>query len=108
MKTLPRILAALLLAPSLGQASDRLVIHEWGTLTTRVMVGRIELVTPQDREIMASLSRGIPHGDSIAALTARLGRFTDPMLLDEESRRPNANLEEFLRSHAIAYFQPSP
>ena len=69
---------------------------------TRVMVGRIELVTPEERTVMARI------GSSAESLELYdgLGRFREALLLDEERRRPAPGLEQFLQRMSIAYYTP--
>jgi hypothetical protein len=70
---------------------------------TRVMVGRIELVTPEERAIMARI--GTAHTAEAAQLYAGLGRFREAMLLDEERRRPTPELEQFMQRMSVAYYR---
>jgi hypothetical protein len=71
---------------------------------TRVMVGRIELVTPEERAVMARI--GTSGSDDAEALFAGLGRFRDALLLDEERRSPSPGLEQFMRQMSVAYYRP--
>lgn len=90
----------------------------------RVMVGRIELVTPGQRAILQQLA-GLST-DTINRQVAQfqmqvqshapisvpasyqlyldLGRFKNALILDEEKRRPTAGLADFIGSY---YLQPS-
>ena len=59
---------------------------------TRVMVGRIELITPQQRHAIKQLAH---HRKALDDATAKslyrtLGRFAEPMLLDEVRQNPAA------------------
>lgn len=66
---------------------------------TRVMVGRIELVSPGQRETLARL--GVtPTQEDYAAL----GRFKSALLLDEEKKRPTRNLEVFISAMGLTQF----
>ena len=64
---------------------------------TRVMVGRIEIVTPDQRRLLGLLSNrtdALNASDPPAAYYL-LGRFANALLLDELRRRPNERLREF-------------
>lgn len=61
---------------------------------TRVMVGRIELLSPVQRELLARLSTSQPAEGDLPAYAA-LGRFRDALLLEELRRRPTAALRSF-------------
>jgi hypothetical protein len=59
---------------------------------TRVMVGRIELVTPEHRSLLRELA-ALPGDESDArtqerrgAIARKLGRFADALVLDEARR----------------------
>ncbi|HTL27887.1 MAG TPA: hypothetical protein VL282_01640 [Tepidisphaeraceae bacterium] len=69
---------------------------------TRVMVGRIEIVTPQQREAIQKIA-GTKSGKDPDALAAYqgLGRFRDALLLDAVKQTPQ--LESFLKEHGIAF-----
>ncbi|MFZ4681859.1 MAG: hypothetical protein ACOYMS_05120 [Terrimicrobiaceae bacterium] len=64
---------------------------------TRVMVGRIEIVTPDQRRLLSLLAGGtgpLAPSDPPAAYYL-LGRFANPLLLDELRQRPNERLRDF-------------
>ncbi len=71
---------------------------------TRVMVGRIELVTPEQRAVMARIATADP--DEAGALFMGLGRFRDALLLDEEHRRPTPGLERFIKAEQVVFCKP--
>jgi hypothetical protein len=73
---------------------------------TRVMVGRIELVTPEERETMERIGDPNDSLDASMKLFFSLGRFRKALLLDEEDRNPNPWLNKFLSQYHIAYYQP--
>ncbi|HEX4124753.1 MAG TPA: hypothetical protein VHY37_08520 [Tepidisphaeraceae bacterium] len=115
-----------------GWIDAKLPLHVTGNPPiTRVMVGRIEIVTPEQRELIrqiestpmatadtadtadaanaaeAQLAAGRPMIDAVRALSPAvrdyvlLGRFRNALLLDEQSRHPNAALADFLLHHGI-------
>ncbi|MEO6435090.1 MAG: hypothetical protein ABIP55_04930 [Tepidisphaeraceae bacterium] len=70
---------------------------------TRVMIGRIELVSPKQRELLTRMG---DEKQRITAVTAdryhqQLGRFGDALLLDELRRHPNKLLSIFANVHGI-------
>lgn len=70
----------------------------------RVMVGRIDLVTPQQRDLLHAMAA--PHeAHSDDAVVWReyehLGRFRNALLLDELKRRPSPILQAFLKDHQL-------
>jgi hypothetical protein len=71
---------------------------------TRVMVGRIELVTADERAAMARM--GSADFAESEQSYAGLGRFRDALLLDQERRYPAPGLEQFMRQMNVAYYQP--
>ena len=88
---------------------------------TRVMVGRIEIVTPEQRALLARLS-----GDSATAalrppagpfesearfaalypLYLKLGRFRNALLLDEQKQRPSLDLKAFINRFSLDGYTP--
>src|SRR5205823_8055599 len=89
----------------------------------RVMVGRIELVGPRERNLLKIIAKG-PASDAqwgrprvvdgkVDFDTARrpipadyqayrdLGRFRDALLLDEQRRRPTNALGEFIANYGL-------
>jgi hypothetical protein len=69
---------------------------------TRVMVGRVELITPAERAAMARINTS-PES---LQLFASLGRFRDALLLDEERRHPSPELESFMQRMSVAFYHP--
>src|SRR5262249_18604828 len=63
---------------------------------TRVMIGRIELITPQQRDAIAKLPDPKPF--------QALGRFGYAMVLDELRRHPTPALEKFASDNNIRAF----
>jgi hypothetical protein len=70
---------------------------------TRVMIGRIELITPQQHELLAQL----PASKDAKALE-QLGRFGYAMVLDQLKQHPNATLKKYADAHGIRAFTPPP
>jgi hypothetical protein len=69
---------------------------------TRVMVGRVELVTPEMREAIATINRLRDFKDKGTALAyGGLGRFRDALLLDAAKTDPG--LAAFLKGHGIKF-----
>jgi hypothetical protein len=87
---------------------------------TRVMVGRIELVTPQQRALLARLSGSSAtaalHPPAPSDPEARfadlypfyleLGRFRNALLLDEQKQRPSADLKGFINRFGLDGYTP--
>lgn len=69
----------------------------------RVMVGRVEVITDEQREIARSIG-GNPQAD--AAAYAKLGRFRDAILLDEMGKRPRNELNDFLKRQGVRWYGP--
>jgi hypothetical protein len=73
---------------------------------TRVMVGRIELVTPFHRHLIGELESAPPPDPTVSLADSypaywQLGRFRNALLLDEEIQHPNAALTRFLQQYSI-------
>jgi len=64
------------------------------TKITRVMVGRIELISPRQRAVLQKISDG--GSESFEQEYAALGRFARPLLFDEMERRPSEGLKRFI------------
>jgi len=69
---------------------------------TRVMIGRIELVTPEQRALLAKLATD-PEEEQRRDYLA-LGRFRNALLLDEEKRRPSPALKEFIVKNNLSAY----
>jgi hypothetical protein len=70
---------------------------------TRVMIGRIELITPQQEQLLADL----PASKDPKALE-KLGRFGYAMVLDELAQNPmNGALKKYADTHGIRAFIPT-
>jgi len=77
----------------------------------RTMVGRVEIVTPRQRQLLRQIAAGPASqpariGDSgppAADFQAyeRLGRFRNALLLDELKRRPTAELQKFVDNYGL-------
>jgi hypothetical protein len=72
----------------------------------RVMIGRIEIVTPQQRELLAKLTTTAPPTQPwlLPRAYVELGRFAHPLVLAEQALRPNANLEALIKSKQFEAF----
>jgi hypothetical protein len=64
----------------------------------RVMMGRIDLVTPEHRAILKQIAAG---SENSADLYRQLGRFRDALLLDELKQRPTPVLSAFVTSKGL-------
>jgi hypothetical protein len=77
---------------------------------TRVMVGRIELVTRRQRDLIREVEQTALENANVPLRQAcpaydELGRFRNAILLDENERRPNANLSGILQMYGIRAFE---
>lgn len=77
----------------------------------RTMVGRVELVTPAQRELLQFVSNS-PNKEAQLQAYRDLGRFRDALVLAEQARKPTAALAELMKSHFIWQYKlqadPSP
>ena len=71
----------------------------------RVMIVRIELITPVQRSVIAALGDKLFVGDRQAQYSS-LGQFRAAMLLDEFQARPTPGLESLLKQLGIHYYTP--
>jgi hypothetical protein len=70
----------------------------------RVMVGRIDLVTPRHRELLAKLTSATDLKKQDAELWKvydQLGRFRNALVLDELTRQDSAALKQFIANHGL-------
>jgi hypothetical protein len=73
---------------------------------TRVMVGRIEIVTPPQREAIETIANAKDVKDKVLSATYQgLGRFRDALLLDAVKAKPQ--LEAFLKLKGIRFAETS-
>jgi hypothetical protein len=89
-------------SPGVPGAGEKVVV-------TRVMVGRIELVTAGERELIGGIMAGgfdanLPPNS--CAAYEELGRFRNALLLDELVRNPNAGVENWLFRWGVRAFVP--
>jgi hypothetical protein len=70
----------------------------------RVMVGRVELVTPAQRRAARAIASG---ATDTGRLYGSLGRFRDATLLDQQRREPTAALNDFVRGNVRVYGRES-
>lgn len=71
---------------------------------TRTMVGRLEIVTPEQRAILrriAMLPAAAADGDVRFNLYKSLGRFRNALALDELEKRPSESLAQFVELHGL-------
>lgn len=96
--------------PTTSKASGR--SRRLEPMITRLMLGRIELVTPEQRAVIAGLGRpDDPFAqidwEATLARYERLGSFRNALVLDEQRRRPTAPLEDFIRHFHLDGYTPS-
>jgi hypothetical protein len=73
---------------------------------TRVMVGRIEIVTPEQREAIATINKAKDFKNkSVSEAYGSLGRFRDALLLD--AARTDPDLQTFLKAQGIRFAETS-
>lgn len=71
---------------------------------TRVMVGRIDLVTPEHRHLLRQIVNNPDpkkNQDELWHLYERLGRFRNALLLDEQARRPSSAMGNFIAAFGL-------
>jgi hypothetical protein len=67
----------------------------------RTMVGRVEIVTPGQRELARRVGEPGTPGEEQRRSYERLGRFRNALLIDEQIRRPTPGLAAFLDRYGI-------
>ena len=89
----------------------------------RTMVGRVEIVTPEERRLLGEIAagpasdakwlradptKGVMPAEAPADFAAyeQLGRFRNALVLDELARRPTAALEAFIKNYGLAGYRP--
>ena len=79
----------------------------------RVMIGRIEIVTPYQRELLGQISA--PGSDlsddewkQRFATYQRLGRFRNALVLDEQKRHPGSGVDQFIERFRLQGYNPKP
>ena len=91
------------------------------------MIGRIELVTPEHRQLLSKIAAGpasygrwrdelILAGNLLPKIDAKipipedyrayinLGRFRNALVLDEVKRRPTKSLKQFIGNYGLAAY----
>jgi hypothetical protein len=63
---------------------------------SRVMVGRVELLTKDQREKLAKISSGNLTNKQLENAYAGLGRFRDALVLEQEKRKPGKALKKLI------------
>jgi hypothetical protein len=78
---------------------------------TRVMIGRLELVTPRERALIKQIAdapvptaRSQPD-DAIGKAWKDLGRFRNALVLEELKHRPTESLRAFVRLNDLEAFE---
>ncbi len=89
---------------------------------TRLMIGRIELVTPEQRRLLQriaqspALARALPRLEELrntratlgeaASAYLDLGRFRNTLIREEHRQRPTGSLTAFIQLNGLNQFQP--
>jgi hypothetical protein len=82
--------------------------------TTRVMIGRIEIVTPEQRALLRKIAAGpapnlttqeAVQKSEIYADYLKLGRFRNALILDEQKRRPTLALNDFISKNGLEAYK---
>jgi hypothetical protein len=92
------------------------------THLTRLMVGRIELVTPEQRQLLqriasapiperplpklADLRQARGKEETVPATYLALGRFRNAIIIDEQKRRPTDTLRTIIDLNGLEQYQP--
>jgi hypothetical protein len=77
------------------------------TEITRVMVGRIDLVTPRHRELLAKITsaRDVKKQEKeLWKAYDELGRFRNALVLDAQKRDSSTTLQQFISAHGLEGF----
>jgi hypothetical protein len=81
------------------------------TKVTRVMIGRIEIVTPHQRQLLAMIAA--PRAEEpeekwkeLFEKYLRLGRFGNALVLDEQKRNPGPGIDHFIERFRLQGYQP--
>jgi hypothetical protein len=67
----------------------------------RTMVGRIEIVTPRQRELLRQISL---QQDFDRQHYQALGRFRDALILDAQAQDADAGLQKLIKAYGIRYY----
>ncbi len=85
------------------------------TRISRVMVGRIEIVTPEQRALLKEIASGSVQGLSGLGVVKKLnqdysnlGRFRNALILDEQKNRPTAALNDFINRNSLGAYVTQP
>jgi hypothetical protein len=77
----------------------------------RVMIGRIDLVTPEQRGLLTQIAaaKDVKKQDQqLWDAYDRLGRFRNALVLSELAQRPTVGLKQFVTAHHLEGFSPAP
>ena len=107
------------------RTTDRTAAKPGQIEITRVMVGRIELITPEQRGLLAriaagsataalnnfqsvgqNLSNNDPQNDPAYRVYLQLGRFRNALVLDEQKRNPTPVLDDFIQRFRLHGYEP--
>lgn len=73
---------------------------------SRTMVGRVELVTPEHRQLLKQIAAESDLDKQNAAYD-KLGRFRNGLVLDEQQQHPSESLARFIEKRSLKGFAPN-
>ena len=77
----------------------------------RVMVGRLDVVTPDQRDLLKQIvsAKDVVKDDAkLWQVYDRLGRFRNALVLNELARTKNESLKQFIANYGLDPFTPAP
>ena len=74
---------------------------------SRVMIGRVEIVTPGQRALLKEISSG-PGAEKQNRDYTSLGRFRNALVLDEQKHSPTAALNDFIGRNGLGAYDAAP
>jgi hypothetical protein len=74
---------------------------------SRVMIGRIEIVTPAQRAFLKEIASGA-SGKKLGQDYLNLGRFRNALVLDEQKRRSTTALDNFINQNSLGAYIVAP
>ena len=97
---------ALPLTVSVPGGSPEILAVDRVAVVTRVMIGRIEIVTPEQRALLKEIASGGSVKPSFQhEAYVKLGRFRNALVLDEQKHRPTPALAEFISKNDLAAYK---
>jgi hypothetical protein len=79
----------------------------------RVMIGRIEIISPDQRELLAKVAASSSDMSEeqwkhVFEIYRRLGRFRNALVLDEQKRNPGSGIDSFIERFRLQGYHPKP